>query len=376
MARQRAAAGAVRDGARHRRRHPPHCRAGDDRGRRCRARRNSVSGRRGTARVRSRPARSSGATPPRRSPHSAVASDRRRDHRTDSKVLIDNPLSGIELALWDISAREADVPLHELLGTSVAPKLRSRSTSRTATVASQSPTEVAAYCARMIEDHDSPAFEGKVGVRSAATTIFTRAREIRAAIGEAHAASRREHGLDVGDGARRAVAARAARRRERRGAGRLVRRHGRAAIATTIPFSSHIPDTCARGRARRAACDRDRPRFLRRNRGERSGSSPNANEAGDGFWFYSGDLGIATAAYLHVAAATPYLDRPSQSLLRWTTDDVIAGGPFQPERGVVPVPEGPGLGVELDEQALARCVERYAREGAYDFYGGPSLPRY
>ena len=98
--------------------------------------------------------------------------------------------------------------------------------------------------------------------------------------------------------------------------------------------------------------------------------------AGVGFWFYSGDLGIATAAYLHVAAATPYLDRPSQSLLRWTTDDVIAGGPFKPERGVVPVPEGPGLGVELDEQALARCVERYAREGAYDFYGGPSLPRY
>ena len=46
---------------------------------------------------------------------------------------------------------------------------------------------------------------------------------------------------------------------------------------------------------------------------------------------------------------------------------------------VVAVPPGPGLGVELDEVvrvALARCVERYAREGAYDHYGGPSLPRY
>jgi hypothetical protein len=45
------------------------------------------------------------------------------------------------------------------------------------------------------------------------------------------------------------------------------------------------------------------------------------------FRFYSGDLGIATAAYLHVAAATPYLDLPSQSLLRWTTEDVATGGP-------------------------------------------------
>ena len=37
---------------------------------------------------------------------------------------------------------------------------------------------------------------------------------------------------------------------------------------------------------------------------------------------------------------------------------------------------GLGLGVELDEAALARCVERYGREGAYDFYTGGPLPRY
>jgi glucarate dehydratase len=99
-------------------------------------------------------------------------------------------------------------------------------------------------------------------------------------------------------------------------------------------------------------------------------------EVGVGFWFYSGDFGIATAAYLQIAAATPSVSAPSQSLLRWTTDDVIVGGPFSPEDGVVAVPTGPGLGVELDEIALRRCVERYAREGAYDFYTGPSVPRY
>ncbi len=98
--------------------------------------------------------------------------------------------------------------------------------------------------------------------------------------------------------------------------------------------------------------------------------------AGVGFWFYSGDLGIATAAYLHVAAVTPWIDRPSQSLRRWTTDDVVAEGPFAPEHGVLPVPDGPGLGVHLDEQALARGVERFARDGEYSLYADARLPRY
>jgi len=99
-------------------------------------------------------------------------------------------------------------------------------------------------------------------------------------------------------------------------------------------------------------------------------------QLGVGFWFYSGDCGIATAAYLHIAAATPALDQPSQSLLRWTTDDVIKGGPFSPDHGVLPVPQEPGLGVELDQRALARCVDRYAREGPYQYYTGPTLPRH
>src|SRR4030095_16276711 len=82
-------------------------------------------------------------------------------------------------------------------------------------------------------------------------------------------------------------------------------------------------------------------------------------DAGVGFWFYSDDFGIATAAYLQIAAATPYVTAPSQSLLRWTTDDGVVGGPFSPGDGVAAVPIGPGLGVELDEVALRRFVERY-----------------
>jgi len=80
--------------------------------------------------------------------------------------------------------------------------------------------------------------------------------------------------------------------------------------------------------------------------------------------------------HLHIAAARPYLERPSQSLLRWTAADVIAGGPFSLRAWSREIPMSHGLGVELDDEALARCVERHAREGAYDFYTGPPLRRY
>jgi glucarate dehydratase len=144
---------------------------------------------------------------------------------------------------------------------------------------------------------------------------------------------------------------------------------------TTIPFSAHTPDVDEAARL-------GTPDTLVVGLGPSGGIGGTRSliaaceEAEVGFWFYSGDFGIATAAYVQIAAATPYVDAPSQSLLRWTTDDVIVGGPFTPEGGVVDVPAGPGLGVELDEVALRRCVERYAREGAYDFYTGGPVPRY
>jgi glucarate dehydratase len=36
-----------------------------------------------------------------------------------------------------------------------------------------------------------------------------------------------------------------------------------------------------------------------------------------GFWCYSGDAVIATAIYLHMSAAIPWITEPSQSLFCW-----------------------------------------------------------
>jgi len=87
--------------------------------------------------------------------------------------------------------------------------------------------------------------------------------------------------------------------------------------------------------------------------------------AGVGFRFHSGETGVASAAYLHVTAASPQIDDANQTLLRWYADDVIRGGPLVPRSGAVPVPTGPGLGIEVDPDAVERCQRRYLDEGPF-----------
>jgi glucarate dehydratase len=75
-----------------------------------------------------------------------------------------------------------------------------------------------------------------------------------------------------------------------------------------------------------------------------------------------------------MTAAMPALVEPSQSLLRWQIGDVIQGGPFKPKNNVVPVPESPGLGVELDKDALQRWHQHYVDHGPMDHYYDPQKP--
>ncbi|HVT71439.1 MAG TPA: enolase C-terminal domain-like protein, partial [Trebonia sp.] len=75
-------------------------------------------------------------------------------------------------------------------------------------------------------------------------------------------------------------------------------------------------------------------------------------------------LGISLAAMVHVAGATPNLTYACDTHWPWKSEDVIRPGVLGfDENGSVPVPTAPGLGVELDEDALAELHEQYVRCG-------------
>jgi glucarate dehydratase len=70
-------------------------------------------------------------------------------------------------------------------------------------------------------------------------------------------------------------------------------------------------------------------------------------------------VGISLAAMTHLAAAVPNLTYALDTHYPWQSDEVIVGGELQFVDGSLAVPEGPGLGVELDRDALARLHQNY-----------------
>ena len=70
-------------------------------------------------------------------------------------------------------------------------------------------------------------------------------------------------------------------------------------------------------------------------------------------------LGISLAAMVQLAAAVPNLTYACDTHWPWKTEDVVAGEPFTFSGGAIAVPDRPGLGVELDRDALGRLHEQY-----------------
>lgn len=68
----------------------------------------------------------------------------------------------------------------------------------------------------------------------------------------------------------------------------------------------------------------------------------------------SHDLGLKTAAVAQVAACTPNWSGPNDTCYHGLTDDILTS-PFQFQDGKIDVPMAPGLGVEVDESK----VEKY-----------------
>jgi glucarate dehydratase len=74
-------------------------------------------------------------------------------------------------------------------------------------------------------------------------------------------------------------------------------------------------------------------------------------------------LGVSLAAMVHLAATVPNLTYACDTHWPWKTEDVVADQPLIFSGGALRVPDGPGLGVELDRDNLARLHEQYVACG-------------
>ena len=74
-------------------------------------------------------------------------------------------------------------------------------------------------------------------------------------------------------------------------------------------------------------------------------------------------LGVSLMAMAHLAAATPGLTYDADTHYPWLheEDDIVEGGKIQFVDGTVIVPKTPGLGIEVDRDALRRGNERFQR---------------
>ncbi|MER8415847.1 mandelate racemase/muconate lactonizing enzyme family protein [Mesorhizobium sp. M1342] len=279
----------------------------------------------------------------------------------------------IEIAMWDLRGKASGEPLYRLLGGAVRKHIPFTEYFGFRAGGETSPREITDYCLAMRDAHGSTMFEGKLILGDPILEIET-VKALREALGPKamiRLDSNMQWSVATAIQVLREIEPYNIRNYEDPVATfeemAVLRRH------SSIPFSTHVPDV-------RKAVHLGVPDTIVTNFAVLGGITRAVRFIGAcqamnvGYWCYSGDAGVATAAYLHVKAATPWITEPSQSLFRWQIGDVIEGGPFRQTNNVVAVPEGPGLGVTLDRNALNKWHRHYADNGPLDHFYDPALP--
>ena len=82
----------------------------------------------------------------------------------------------------------------------------------------------------------------------------------------------------------------------------------------------------------------------------------------------AGELGIATAAYLHVAASCQSLPHALDTHATELDGDIVGEPSRLTNHATMKVPNGAGLGVTLDPERFALAAEAYSRGGDKSVY--------
>ncbi len=289
----------------------------------------------------------------------------------DSSVV--KAFGAIEIGLWDLRGKACGEPLYRLLGGAVRKEIPFTEYFAFRAGGETHAEEVVEYCLAMREAHGSTMFEGKLILGDPRLEIET-VKALRTALGPdvmLRLDSNMQWSLNTAIRVFREIEPYNIRNYEDPVATfeemAELRRH------SSIRMSTHVPDI-------RRAVALGAPDYIVTNFAVLGGIARTlrfvgACEAmGLGFWCYSGDAGVATAGYLHMSAAMPWITEPSQSLFRWQVGDVVENGPFRQADNVVPVPEGSGLGVVLDRSALACWNAHFLEHGPLDHFQDPSRP--
>lgn len=279
---------------------------------------------------------------------------------------------GLEMALWDLRGKVWGQPVAALLGGIQRREIAFADYFAYRAGRESTPEEVADYCLSLREEFGTTIFEGKVQSPELGDNIRLVA-AIRKAVG-ADATIR----IDSNQAFSLSSAVRLAPAFEELGVANWedpvadLPTMARLRPRTTISFSTHdtdLPKAVATGVPDTIVSDIAGFGGFSRMLGFVSACA----EMGVGFWCYSGDGGIGTAAYLHACAAHPALREPNQSLRRWQPDDVIAE-PLVPRGNVIALPEGPGLGVTLDRDRLEHCRRLLEERGPPNKHHDPDRP--
>ena len=90
----------------------------------------------------------------------------------------------------------------------------------------------------------------------------------------------------------------------------------------------------------------------------------------------SGELGIQLATMLHLGAALPNLTFAADAHYHHLNDDILRGGKMKYVEGKIAVPQGAGLGVELDRDKMREYAELFRQTGGYAYDRDPERPKW